>query len=278
MELNWLESILFGLISGFFDILPVSSQAHKVLMLKFLGVKSDMPLLYLLIDLAVFAALYLTCQGQLIRMTRAKALSRVPKKKRKRPLDVRSLMDLSLLKTMLIPVILGLYFYQYTSNWNEQFVWIVVFLFVNGIILYIPQFFPSGNRDSRTLSRVEGLLVGLGGAASVFPGISAIGTATAVGSICGIDRGYALDMALLMDLFLSLGWVVYDVLTIAAGGLGYLTLSLLIRYIVTAGVAFGGTILGIKVMRYMSANHGYSIFAFYCWGVALFTFILNLMA
>lgn len=277
MDMNWLKSLLFGFISGFFDIVPVSAQAHKGLLLKFWGITAEMPLMYLLIDLGVFAALYLNCQGQIIRMNRARALSHVPKRKRKRPLDVRSLMDLSLLRTMLIPVIIGLFFYQYTAQWSGNMLLIVIFLFVNGIIIYLPQFFPSGNRDSRTLSRVEGLLMGIGGAASVLPGISAVGAATSVGSVCGIERMFALDMALLMNLFLSIGWIVYDVLAIA-GGIGAVSFVIVLRYIVTAAAAFGGTILGIKLMRYMAENHGYSIFALYCWGVALFTFILNLMA
>lgn len=185
-------------------------------------------------------------------------------------------MDWSLVKTILVPVILGLYFYRYTSKWEASLLRIVVFLFLNGIILYAPQFFPSGNRDSRTLSRVEGLLVGLGGAFSIFPGISAVGTATAVGSVCGIEKGYALDLALLMDLFLNLGWVVYDVIALAGGVT--LSFALLLQCIGAAAAAFGGTILGVKLMRYLSAERGYSIFAFYCWGIALFTFIFNLMA
>lgn len=276
MELNWLESVAYGFISGLFDIIPVSAQAHKVLILKCLGIKDAMPLLNLFIDLAVLGALYFACRGILVRMNRARALARVPKKKRRRPLDVKSLMDWSLVKTVLVPVILGLYFYQYTSKWEASLLRIVVFLFLNGIILYAPQFFPSGNRDSRTLSRVEGLLVGLGGAFSIFPGISAVGTATAVGSVCGIERGYALDLALLMDLFLNLGWVVYDVIALAGGVT--LSFALLLQCIGAAAAAFGGTILGVKLMRYLSAERGYSIFAFYCWGIALFTFIFNLMA
>lgn len=277
MELNWLESLLFGFLSGFFDIVPVSAQAHKVLMLKILGVTYHMPLMYLFIDIGVFAALYVSCRGQIVRMNRAKQLSHVPKKKRKRPLDIRSLMDLRLLRTMLIPVILGLFAYQFTEAWNNKMIYIVIFLFLNGLILYAPQFFASGNRDSRTLSRVEGLLVGLGGAASVLPGISAVGTATSVASICGIERGFALNLALLMNMFLTIGWIAYDVMAMATG-LGALSFGILIRYLLTGAAAFGGTLLGIKLMRYLSAEHGYSIFALYCWGVALFTFIFNLMA
>lgn len=78
-------------------------------------------------------------------------------------------MDFSLLRTMLIPVILGFFLNRYVEPLKEKLIWIAVLLFLNGIILYIPQFFPTSNRDSRMLSRVEGLLVGLGGALGILP-------------------------------------------------------------------------------------------------------------
>lgn len=278
MDLNWLQSIMYGLLSGLMDILPVSARAHKVLLMKFYGIRSISDVLELLIHMAVFAALYYSFQAQLIRMSRARALARVPKKKRKRPLDTRSLMDWSMLKTMAVPVILGLFLYQYTASISTNLVFIALFLFLNGIVLYVPQFLPTSNRDSRTLSRVEGLLMGLGGMASILPGISGVGTTVSVASVCGVDRNYGLSMALMMNMLLMLGLAVYDVLGIVSNGLGALTFMILLRYILTAIAAFGGTLLGIKIMRYFAANHGYSLFGVYCWGMALFTFILNLMA
>lgn len=278
MNLNWFQSILYGFLSGLMDILPVSAQAHKILLLKFFGVKGDTTLLDLLIHLGIFAALYFTCQNQIVRMSRARALARIPKRKRKRPLDTRSLMDLSLLKTMLVPVLLGMFLYQYTVTLTSNLMMVSLFLLINGVILYAPQFLPSGNRDSRTLSRVEGLLMGLGGALSILPGMSAMGISTSVGSVCGVDRNYSLNMALLMNLFLTLGFVVYDIMGIVAHGLGTLSFFILIRYLITALCAFGGTMLGIKCLRHLAANQGYAMFGLYCLGLALFTFILNLMA
>ena len=278
MDLNWLQSILYGLLSGLLDILPVSAQAHNVLLLKFFGVKSDADLLEFLIHLGIFAALYYSSQSQLIRMNRARALARVPKRKRKRPLDTRSLMDWSMLKTMAVPVILGMLLYQKTAKLSSNLILIALFLFLNGVILYVPQFFPSSNRDSRTLSRVEGLLMGLGGAASILPGISAVGATTAIGSVCGVERSYSLNMALMMNLFLTIGLLVYDVMAVMDKGIGTLSAMIVIRYFAAMLAAFVGSMLGIRLMRRLAAEQGYSVFAFYCFGLALFTFILNLMA
>lgn len=278
MYLNWLQSILYGFLAGLTDILPVSAQAHKVLLLKFFGVQLGMDLMNLLIHLGIFGALYLSCQSQIVRMNRARALARVPKRRRKRPLDTRSLMDWSMLKTMLIPVILGLFVYKYAVSLSDNLILVALFLFLNGLILYIPQFLPGSNRDSRTLSRVEGLLMGLGGGASMLPGISAVGAAASIGCVCGVDRSYSLNMALLMNLGLTLGLVVQDILTLLANGIGVLSFAIVIRYLLTALTAFGAAMLGVKVMRYLSADHGFGLFAFYCFGLSLFTFILNLLA
>lgn len=277
MNLNWLQSILFGLISGLTDIFPISAQAHRVLLLKFYGVKSTTNVLALLLHLSVFVALYISSQGQFVRMNRARALARVPKRKRKRPLDTRSMMDWSLVKTMLIPAILGLFLYRYVRNLEANLLLIALFLFINGIILYIPQFLPSSNRDSRTLSRVEGLLMGLGSTVSILPGISTVGVMVSIGSVCGVERVYGLNMALIIKMFMMLGLMIYDVLGIISSGMEALSFALIAQYLLTALISFGGAMIGIRVMRRLAANYGYSLFGVYCWGLALFIFVLNLV-
>lgn len=278
MDLNWLQSTIYGLLSGFMDILPVSAQAHKVLLLKFFGARGSSELLELLVHTGVLCALYFSSQTHLIRMNRARALARVPKRKRKRPLDTRSMMDWSMLKTMIVPVVLGAFLYQYTQDIRSNLMLVAVFLFLNGIVLYLPQFFPTSNRDSRTLSRVEGLLMGLGGTAAVLPGVSAIGVTTSIGSICGVDRDYSLNMALMMNMAVNLGLIVYDILGMIENGLGVWSVMILLQYILAAAAAFCGTLFAIRILRRLTQEHGFSLFGVYCWGLALFAFILNLMA
>ena len=277
MELNWLQSILFGLVSGAADIIPVSGQAHRLLLLKFFGVNQMPNLLALLLHLSVAAALYLSSQGQFVRMNRARALARIPKKKRKRPLDTRSMMDWSLIKTMLVPTVIGLLLNSRVRGWSVNMFLIAGMLFVNGLILYISQFLPTSNRDSRTLTRLEGVLMGLGAGASVLPGISTVGIMVSIASVCGIERLYGLNMTFIVKLFFLIGLMVYDVLAIITDGLGGLTVMLLIQYIFTAALSFGASMFAIRLLRRLAPEHGFHTFGVYCWGLALFTFILNLV-
>ena len=278
MNLTWLESIVYGLISGIADIFPVSATGHRMLLLKIFGETKDLDLMRMFVHLGIFCAILLHCQPHIVRFLRAKRLSRVPKRRRKRPLDTKSLMDYSLWKTMLVPVILSMFLYSQVEALSERIIWVAVFMLVNGLILYIPQFLPGSNKDSRTLSRVEGLLMGLGGLAAVLPGVSAVGSAASIGAVCGVDRGYGFTMALLMNLGVNIGLVVLDLIAVFSVGLSGLYFALILRCLVTGIAAFVGAYLSIQLLRRFIGEHDYTGFAYYCWGLALFTFILNLMA
>lgn len=278
MTLSWLESILYGFISGLTEMLPISAEAHRLVLLKFFGVGKEPVLLLLLVHLASFGAVYVACQTQIVKLMRARSLARVPRNRRRRPLDTKSLMDISLWKTMLLPVILSFFFYEKAQGLGGNLVLVACFLFVNGLILYIPQFLPGSNKDSRSLSRVEGVLMGLGGAVSVVPGISAVGASVSIGSVCGLDRSYALNMTLLMSLGIHVGWILMDILSLVSAGVDGLSFMMVLQCVVSAAAAFGGVTLGIHMMRSLARNGGYALFGYYCWGLALFTFILNLMA
>lgn len=275
--MNWFQSLVFGLFSGLSDVLPVSSQAHKAIMLKIFGVNEEAPLLRLLIHIAILAALYYSCGNHILRISRQLRLSRIPKKKRKRPLDVRTLMEFKLLRMMILPVLVSLLAYNHTSEWGTKLNLIAVFLLVNGVILYLPSLLPTGNKDARSMSGLEGILIGLGGAASVVPGISSVAGATSVASACGAERTFALNLTYLMHMVLTIGLIAFDLAAVFAAGLGSLSFTVLLTYIVAAAAAFIGAHFGIRAMRMMAVNIGYSIFALYSFGAALISFVLYLM-
>lgn len=278
MHLNWYETLIYGVISGITEILPVSSQTHRFLLLRLFGGNNEPQLLRFTTDIGVLVALYYGCQNHIIRMIRAKRLSKVPKRHRKRPLDSKSLMDLSLLRTMIIPVILVFFVYNKIKPLGSSMIFNAVFLLINGIVLYVPQFFTGGNRDSRNMSRLHGLLIGLGGAVSVFPGLSTLGIGTSVSSLCRVDKNYGLSMTLLMNIFVSAGYVVHDVMDMFATGLSNVIFGEFVLYLLAGVASFCAATLCIRVIRAIAAEAGLSVFAFYCWGIALFTFIINLVA
>ena len=278
MDLNLYQSLLYGFISGITEILPVSSQAHRILLLDIFGRSAQPELLRLMTDLGIVAALYYACQNHIIRILRARRLSRVPKRRRKRPLDTTSLLDLRLIRTMIIPVILSLFLYQKAQTLAGSKLLLAVFMLLNGIVLYIPQFFRGANRDSRTMSGLHGLMIGLGGSVGIVPGLSGVAGAYSVSSLCGVDKAYGLNIVLLMDMVATAGLVIFDVLALMSAGMGGIAFGTVMLYILSGVVSFFAATLTIKLLRNIIGEISFDIFAYYCWGVALFTFIMNLLA
>lgn len=278
MNFSWLESLILGVVAGLSEILPVSAQAHSRILVKFLGRGDTAPMMKLFMHLGVLAALYFSCLPHILKILRAKKMARIPKRKRKRPLDTKSLMDWKFLITMLLPVILGILLTRKTKLVSSNMIVMATFLFLNGLILYIPQFLPSGNKDCRNLSRVEGLLMGLGGVLFGIPGLSGVGIALSVASVTGVDRKYALSMVLLMNMGIVAGELICDLLDILSGGMGNLSAITLLNYLLAAAASFLGAFLAVKILRALAQDKGYSCFAYYSWGAALFSFVLSLMA
>ena len=159
MELSWLQSLFVGFISGIAEVFPVSAQAHRLVLLKMFGAESEYAVLRFMIHVSTAVALYFCNRVHIIRMMRAFRLSRVPKKRRKRPLDMEGLSDFNLLKTALIPTILAFVLYARTSVLAGKALIVSALLAVNGIILYVPQYLPGSNKESGDMSRIDGLLM-----------------------------------------------------------------------------------------------------------------------
>lgn len=275
MDLGWLDSLLYGFLSGLTEIVPVSSGGHQAVFLWLKGISSVSPFLSLFIHLGMMAAL-LTATGQHIRrIRREQRLYRIPKRRRKRPVDMKTIMDWRLLKNAMVVMLLFFFLKARADSFTSGLNWLSVLFLVNGIILIIPSFLPSANKDSRMMTPLDGILIGLCSGLGVFSGISRTGGCLTASTARGADRHYALDLALMLCIPAVVILIVFDVAAIAAGAAG-LGLMLLVKYLLSAAAAYFGISAGIIFMRFLANNSGFSGLAFYSWGAALFTFILFL--
>ena len=84
MDLSWLQSLLLGLLSGFAELVPVSSQAHEGILLRLFGAGSATPAFELFIHIAVLLALLTGLWNSLNRLRREQRIARIPRKRRSR--------------------------------------------------------------------------------------------------------------------------------------------------------------------------------------------------
>lgn len=168
-----LKSIFFGLVMGLTRILPVSAGAHQQVLFRLFGVTQG-ALLSLLCHVGILAALYWDNRVLLSRLGRERKLAAIPPRRRKRPLDTQILLDGRLARTAAIFSGVGVLAAIFLGTFDSLPV-LAGMLFLNGVLVLLPQFLPTANKDSRSMTRLDGILMGLGGALGAVPGFSQTG-------------------------------------------------------------------------------------------------------
>lgn len=269
MKLNWLQSILYGFISGITELLPVSSQGHRSLLLYMFGADSRDPVCDLLTRFAVVASIFICFKKQILRLT-------LPSSSKGRRISANRQMyyERKLFRTAIVPLIAGILLYAMIIKQQPGLAWLGAAFFANGLILSVTEHLRFGDKSAKLMTGFDSLLMGASGALSSVPGLSGIGTMMSAGVSRGADRRQCASWAILLLIPALLSLIGVDLIAIFAGGNAYFgVLGCLL-----AGVsAFCGAYCGIKMILYFAMQIGYLGFAYYSWGAALFTMILYLI-
>ena len=276
MDWNIVYYLLFGLLSGFGELLPVSSEAHDYLIQALTQFDTRHPALQLAIHFGCFAAVFLQYFRRIDHMRREYRIAALPQHKRKRQPDMMAVMDAKVLLVALIPVLVSVLLSAGAYRGLAALPFMSLVLVLGGIMVYIPQYLPGANKDSRSLSRKDSLILGLAAGLGVIPGASRIGSMISVGLIKGCERSYILDIAMLISLPALLGLMLVDGFALLSGGMVIQSFSW-IYCLIAAISAFAGAWLAMVIMRYLSMKSNFYNFAYYNWGLGLFSFLVYLM-
>lgn len=276
MDLNWLEALLYGLVSGITEFLPVSAQAHQMILLNLFGYSESNGLLNLFVHIGMFAALAVTSGGYIKKIYKEYKLSKNNRRRRKRELNFQAVFDIRFVRIACIPALIGFIFYGKTLQWENTVPIVALFMLFNGIILFIPMYMSRGNKDSRNMSALDGILFGLGSALSVLPGVSRIGTGFSLAAMRGADTQHAYKWCLILSVPMLLVLSCFDIYRIFAVGLAQIEFMFVLKCILSAVATYFSATVAITFMKTLTSRSGLASFSYYSWGAALFAFILYL--
>lgn len=273
--MSFIESLLYGFISGLSEFLPVSSYGHQALMLRLFGFVNREPARDVFVHIAVLLALLSSCRTMFTHVMREQRLS--SSSRRRHTGDRRSTLDFRIVKTAVFPLILGSLLYMLGRKIEHNLALLAVMFIINGVMLIIPEYARHGNKDGRFMSGWDGIMIGLFGAASAAPGISRIGMIDFYTTLRGVDRNHSLNWALLLSVPAMILMILFDMINLFTLPLGTVTFVNFLLYLVSAGCAYIGGYFSIMLMRYLSVHTGFAGFAYYSWGAAMFSFVLYLI-
>ena len=272
--MNWLESMLYGIISGITEFLPISAFAHQQLYFKMLDVQGVDPLQSFLVHIALILAVLTGCRSSIEKFYRSKLTYRKDDARMRSSNNTH--LELRFLKNAVLPMLLGYFVLSQFIPIKANLVWIAVFSFVNFLILMFQSRLMQGNKDERSVSIFDSLTIGLSAAVAVFPGISRVSTMLAIATHHGVDKEKAINWITLLSIPMLIASCVIDIFKLLTSSGPVPVSGNILGYILSAGTAYVFGYLGILLIKSYAYRKDISDFAYYSLGITFFTLFLYL--
>ncbi|WP_336649419.1 undecaprenyl-diphosphate phosphatase [Kocuria rosea] len=268
--MNWIETIILGLVQGLTEFLPVSSSAHLRIVGELLPNSADPGAAFTAItQLGTETAVIIYFWRDIVRILKQWALSLVGRVERSDP-DAR--MGWLIILGSLPIGVLGLLLEDYIDT-EFRSLWITAtMLVVFGVILAVADRVGRQARHLDDLTVKHGVLFGLAQALALIPGVSRSGGTITAGLLMGYTREAAARYAFLLA-----------IPAVFASGLYKLAQSVgqpqagpygMTETLVATGIAFVVAYVIIGWFMHYISNRSYTIFVWYRIALGLAIFVL----
>lgn len=258
--MSYLEAIIFGIIQGITEFLPISSTAHIVI--TEIIFDSDFPGLgfEIFLHMASILAVLIYFYNEIVNVISGFFSFLFFNKTQKN--RVQFYFGLYLIIATVITGFLGLLLESLVTDIMKTTAFIGGALLVTGLFLVLIEKFQNyGNRNEAEMSLKDALVVGLGQTLAVLPGISRSGTTLISGLWVGLKRKTAVRYSFLLLIPVVLG---SSVLSYKDFGAGYFTNletgPLLVAFLTSFIFSLAGIIWLIDILK----KKKLSFLAIYC--------------
>lgn len=277
--MSYLTAIVMGLIQGVAEFLPISSSGHLAIFQNFFGmsdIEHDYMLFDVLLHLGTLIAVFVAYWGDIVTLVKEfftmVHLRRLPAGQHP---DYPARRMIVMLIVATLPLFLVLPVKDHVESLYSNTFFVGFALIVTGLMLFFSDRMRRGTKTERNATMLDAIIVGVGQALAVVPGISRSGTTIAVGMVRKFDREYAVRFSFLLSIPAVLGANILSLADALKSGTDW---SLLPMYLVGVVVAAVSGYLAIRLLRYIAKKGSFGWFSYYCWGAGLVTLALSLIA
>lgn len=234
-----LSAIIWGLVQGLTEFLPISSSGHLVLVpaaLSAMGMAVDEPSLVVsaVLHLGTLLAVLVYFRSDIARLLRFRTDP-----------GSRHLWTLLLIGT--IPALVGLPLSDSLDTFQDDPRKVGWALIGTGVILMVGSRFANGQRRVDDARPIDALLIGLGQALALIPGISRSGTTITAGSMRRLTPIEAARYSFLLGVPTIAGGGLLSLLEVSDGG--GIDASLLVGMVVAAASGYAAIALLLAALR-----------------------------
>ena len=275
-----LSSMILGLVQGVSEFLPISSSGHLSLFQHFFNLAtSDGSLFFdVLLHLGTLIAIFVYYWKDIVKLVKSLIhliqclFSKKERQKVKRLAPAERMVLLIIVATLPLFVILPIKDLVEGLYGNTIFVGCA--LLATGVILFLSDRMARGKKGPKSATLLDALLVGVGQAVAVVPGLSRSGTTISAGMLRGFSRRFAVRFSFLMSIPAVLG---ANILTIGDAVQQGIDTSMLPAYIVGTIVAAVSGYFAIRLVNLLANKGKFGNFAYYCWGIGAAAVVASLI-
>ena len=275
-----ISSIFLGLVQGVAEFLPISSSGHLSLFQHFFGLVSAEESLFfdVLLHLGTLIAIFVYYWKDIVSMVveffqMLGDLSSKEKRRKMKRLPPNGRMVLLIIVATL-PLFVVLPIKSKVEGLYGNTVFVGFALVVTGCLLFFSDRMARGKKGPKSATMLDALLVGVGQAVAVVPGLSRSGTSIAAGMLRGFHRKFAVRFSFLMSIPAVLG---ANILSIGEAVKAGIDVSQLPAYIVGTIVAAVSGYFAIRLVNLLTSKGKFGNFAYYCWGVGAAAVVASLI-
>ncbi|WP_096434770.1 undecaprenyl-diphosphatase UppP [Alteribacter populi] len=262
-----IEAIVFGIIQGLTEFLPVSSTAHIVITQLAFGYAFPGLAFEIYLHIASVLAVILYFWKDLWHIIKGFFGFITNRTSENR---VSFYFGIFLIVATVITGVLGMLLSDFIADSIKTPPFIAAALTVTGLaLIFIERFHKYGNRTEKDMTFLDSIVVGLGQTLAVIPGISRSGSTLVVSLLLGLNRDTAVRYSFLLAIPVILGSSVLALDELSGDLVSQIgALPLILSFIVTFFFSWIGIVWLIEFIKRSKLIY----FAIYCFVVAILVF------
>lgn len=245
--MTYLDAAILGILQGLTEFLPVSSSGHLVLARALLKVEPGGITFEVMVHFGTLMAVVVYFRAQILRLIQS-----LFDKEMKQERAVLGYLVIGTLPAGVVGLTLKEFFETAFSHQGVT----SAMLLVTGLILLATRFARKGNSRVGLLSAI---VMGIGQALAIMPGISRSGSTIAAGMFAGVEPSKAAEFSFLLAIPAILGATVLEF-----ESLFWLDSHLLGKYLLGAGLAFLVGLFAVYAVMATVRRGKLEYFAYYC--------------
>jgi undecaprenyl-diphosphatase len=267
-DISPLQAVVYGIVQGLTEFLPISSTAHLRIVPAFLRWSDPGTAFTAVIQLGTVAAVVLYFWRELLQVSVAWLRGLLDKSGRD-SLEYRMGWYLILAT---IPVgVFGLIFSKQIETGARNLWLIAIALIVMALVLLVAELKGSRSRDEEDITTRDAVVVGSAQALALIPGVSRSGATISAGLFQGLDRVSAARFSFLLSIPAVVASGLFEARKIGGPGAPGMGVT-----VVATVISFGVGLASIAwLIRYISKH---STFIFIGYRIALGVLLLGLLA